>query len=87
MLTKEDKKEVLQVLKKEPGDTGSAVVQIALLTKRIDRLSDHFKGSPKDFVSKQGFLKLVGQRRRLLNYLKKNSRKDYQMITEKYKIK
>jgi small subunit ribosomal protein S15 len=77
----------MNTFRKSPNDTGSTAVQIALLTERINKLNDHFKECPKDFTSKQGFLKLIGQRRKLLNYIKKYSRKDYQMVIEKYKLK
>ena len=87
MLTKENRKEIMNTFKKNSNDTGSAAVQIALLTERINRLNDHFKKYPKDFISKHGFLKLIGQRRKLLNYLKRYSRTDYQMVVEKYKLK
>jgi small subunit ribosomal protein S15 len=87
MLTKENKKEIMNAIRKKTNDTGSTAVQIALLTERINKLSDHFKKYPKDFTSKQGFLKLIGQRRKLLNYLKKYNRADYQAAMEKYKFK
>jgi len=58
--------------KAQPGDTGSAQVQIALITERIKQLSGHMKGNKKDYASQLGLLKLVGQRRRLLAYLKKS---------------
>ncbi len=87
MLTKENRKEIMSTFKKSSNDTGSTAVQIALLTERINILSDHFKKYPKDFTSKQGFLKLIGQRRKLLNYLKGYSRTDYQKVVGKYKLK
>ena len=72
--------------KNSSGDTGSAAVQIGLLTEKIDRLSGHFKKFPKDFISKRGFLKMVGRRHRLLNYLKKNNGAKYKEVAGKYKI-
>ena len=73
VLTSNDKREIIDKFKVHEKDTGSSNVQIALLTKRINDLSNHFKVHPKDHHSRRGLLKLVGQRRRLLNYL---SRKD-----------
>lgn len=87
MLTKEKKKEIMSIFKKGPNNTGSTIVQIALLTERINKLSDHFKKYPKDFSSNRGFLKLIGQRRKFINYIKKRSPADYQVIVEKYKLK
>lgn len=61
-------------------DTGSSEVQVALLTQRINELNGHFKGHDKDYHSKRGLLKMVGQRRRLLNYLKDRDLKRYTQI-------
>ena len=83
MLTREKRKEIVSAFRKSSNDTGSTAVQIALLTERINKLNDHFKKYPKDFTSKRGFLKLIGHRRKLLNYLKRYSRTDYQAVTEK----
>lgn len=62
------------------GDTGSAAVQIALLTSRINYLTDHFKAHSKDFHSRRGLLKMVGKRRRLLEYLKRTDIERYRQI-------
>ncbi len=70
MISKEKKNEVLSVFKVHPADTGSVQVQTALLTTRIQELTDHLKKNKKDFSSRRGLLKMVGRRRRLLNYLK-----------------
>ena len=86
MLTKEKKKEIIETYRMSPTDTGSAALQIAILTKRIARLDEHFKISPKDCTSKRGFLKLVGQRRRLLNYLRENNNAEYQKVTKKLEL-
>ena len=67
----EQKKVVIDAHAKHEGDTGSPEVQVALLTARIEGLTGHFKVHKKDFHSRTGLLKLVGQRRKLLNYLKK----------------
>jgi small subunit ribosomal protein S15 len=68
-------------------DTGSAEVQIALLTGRINLLSDHFKSHKKDFHSRRGLLSLVGKRRRLLAYLKKKDNAKYQELLEKLNLR
>jgi small subunit ribosomal protein S15 len=65
---------------RQDGDTGSAPVQIALLTSRINYLTDHFKGHEKDFHGRRGLLKMVGKRRRLLEYLKRTDVERYRQI-------
>ncbi|MDI6813367.1 MAG: 30S ribosomal protein S15 [Desulfitobacteriaceae bacterium] len=70
MLTTEQKKEIMTKYQQHEGDTGSPEVQIALLTARISYLTEHFKSHKKDHHSRRGLLKMVGQRRALLNYLK-----------------
>lgn len=70
-LTKERKEEIVKKYARTEGDTGSCEVQIALLTESIKDLTEHFKEHPHDFHSKRGLLKQIGQRRSLLNYLKK----------------
>jgi len=82
-LTKEKKKEIIEQFKIHGEDTGSPEVQIALLTARIKELTDHLKRHPKDFHSRRGLFIMVGQRRRLLNYLKKYHLDRYYMILEK----
>ena len=79
-ITKEKKEELIGNYKKHEKDTGSPEVQIALLTERITNLTDHFKTHKKDHHSRRGLLKLVGQRRRLLNYLKKVDKARYQNV-------
>lgn len=71
------KQEVITKFQKHESDTGSPEVQVALLSERITYLTDHFKSHPKDHHSRRGLLKLVGQRRRLLNYLRKVDRERY----------
>lgn len=83
VLTPERKKEIIDDFKQHPSDTGSPEVQIALLSERISYLTDHFKVHKKDHHSRRGLLKLVGQRRRLLNYLKKNSIDRYNTVIER----
>ncbi len=77
VMTVEEKTKVIDEYKKHEGDTGSPEVQVALLTSRINYLTDHFKVHAKDFHSRTGLLKLVGQRRKLLNYLKKKDVQRY----------
>ena len=79
----EQKKSVINTHALHEGDTGSPEVQIALLTSRIDGLTGHFKTHKKDFHSRAGLLKLVGQRRKLLNYLKKTDIQRYRTLIEK----
>lgn len=70
VMTQEGKSQVIEEYRKHGSDTGSPEVQVALLTKRIEYLTEHFKVHPKDFHSRTGLLKLVGQRRKLLKYLR-----------------
>jgi small subunit ribosomal protein S15 len=81
------KKTIIETHKTHATDTGSPEVQIALLTNRINYLSEHFKKYPKDFASRAGFLKLIGQRRRLLEYLKKHSKEKYKELIEKLELR
>ena len=74
------KKNVIQKYATHDGDTGSPEVQIALLSERINYLTEHFKNHAKDHHSRRGLLKLVGQRRRLLDYLKKKSLDRYRNL-------
>ena len=87
VLTPEAKKEIVDQFKLHQNDTGSPEVQIALLSKRIIYLTDHFKVHKKDHHSRRGLLKLVGQRRRLLYYLKKTDVKRYQNIIKELGIR
>ncbi|MFW5497699.1 MULTISPECIES: 30S ribosomal protein S15 [unclassified Maridesulfovibrio] len=70
VMTAETKAKVIEEYQTKPGDTGSPEVQVALLTARIKYLTDHFKTHKKDFHSRTGLLKMVGQRRNILKYLK-----------------
>lgn len=70
VMTPDDKDKIIKEYAKHEGDTGSPEVQVALLTNRISYLTEHFKSHAKDFHSRTGLLKMVGQRRKLLNYLK-----------------
>jgi small subunit ribosomal protein S15 len=81
------KTQVIDSFKIHSQDTGSAQVQIALLTERINGLTDHFKSHKKDFHSRRGLLKLVGKRRRLLNYLKSKDVEKYQKVLDKLHLR
>ena len=81
-LTQERKKEIIGQHAAHEGDTGSSEVQIALLTERINTLTEHFKTHKKDFAGRRGLLKLVGQRRHLLNYVRKNDVERYRKIIQ-----
>ena len=83
VLTKERKSNLIEKHRPHTADTGSPEVQIALITERINYLSEHFKANAKDHNSRVGLLKLVGQRRRLLSYLKKVDVARYREIVEK----
>lgn len=87
VLTAENKKEIISKFKLHDNDTGSPEVQIALLSNRIKYLTDHFKVHKKDHHSRRGLLKLVGQRRRLLNYLKKIDVERYRIIIKELGIR
>ncbi len=82
-LTKDKKKKVISRFKVHEKDTGSSEVQIALLTERINSLSEHFKVYKKDHHSRRGLLMMVSQRRRLLDYLKKENAEKYRAVIEK----
>ncbi len=87
VLVTDKKKEIISSHKRHDSDTGSPEVQIALLTERIIYLTDHFKIHKKDHHSRRGLLKIVGQRRRLLDYLKKKDVERYRAIIEKLGIR
>jgi small subunit ribosomal protein S15 len=79
-LTKEDKLEIVHKHGRSDADTGSPEVQIALLTRRINELTEHLRTHAKDHYSRRGLLKLVGRRRRLLNYLMKHNLEGYRAL-------
>ncbi|MCQ2537125.1 MAG: 30S ribosomal protein S15 [Lachnospiraceae bacterium] len=83
MITKEKKAEIIAAYGRTANDTGSPEVQIALLTERINELTAHLKNNQKDFHSRRGLLKMVGQRRGLLEYLKKTDIEGYRALIEK----
>ncbi|MCM8761307.1 MAG: 30S ribosomal protein S15 [Candidatus Omnitrophica bacterium] len=86
-LVKEKKKEIIKSFKASEKDTGSPSVQIALLTERINSLSSHFKEHKRDHHSRQGLLRMVSIRRRLLEYLKKKDLKEYQGLLKKLDLR
>ena len=85
--TTEKKQAIITEYRQHEKDTGSPEVQVALLTSRINELTDHFKTHQKDHHSRRGLLKLVGQRRRLLDYLKKKSSERYRTTIERLGIR
>ncbi|MDD3087583.1 MAG: 30S ribosomal protein S15 [Candidatus Omnitrophica bacterium] len=87
VLVKEDKAKIIDNFKVHARDTGSAEVQIAILTERINLLGEHFKLHKKDFHSRRGLLTLVGTRRRLLNYLKSKDTKKYEEVLAKLHLR
>ena len=82
-MTKERKQEIIETHRRDEKDTGSPEVQIALLTERINELTEHLKENPNDNHSRRGLLKMVGKRRNLLNYLVKKDVQRYRDIVAK----
>lgn len=82
-ITAERKSALIKDNAQKKGDTGSPEVQVAILSERINNLTEHFKSHNKDHHSRQGLLKMVQQRRRLLDYLKKRDEKRYQALIDK----
>ncbi len=87
MLTKELKVEIVNKFGKNKSDTGSTEVQLALLTERINSLTDHLRSQPKDFSSRRGLLKLVGIRRNFMNYLKNRNSDSYVSVSKQLEIR
>ncbi|MDE5699971.1 MAG: 30S ribosomal protein S15 [Lachnospiraceae bacterium] len=87
MISKEKKQAIIAEYGRKPGDTGSPEVQIAILTARIQELTEHLKNNQKDHHSRRGLLKMVGQRRGLLDYLKENDIEGYRALIEKLGIR
>ncbi len=83
MISKEKKQDIIKNFGRTPEDTGSPEVQIALLTARITELTEHLKNNKKDHHSRRGLLKMVGQRRGLLEYLKKTNIDGYRGLIER----
>lgn len=86
-VTGNNNKDIVKEFRAHEKDTGSAAVQIALMTERINALTDHFKTHTRDHHSRQGLLKLVGKRRKLLNYLKVYDLEKYKEIISKLKLR
>ena len=81
-ITAERKKELIEQFATKPGDTGSPEVQVAILTERIKNLTDHLNQHKKDFHTRRGLITMVGQRRRLLDYLKRKEVSRYEIIVK-----
>ena len=86
-VTKDDKASIIAKHAKHDGDTGSPEVQIAILTARIETLTDHLKTHKKDHHSRRGLLKMVGQRRRLLNYLQARDLERYRALVKELELR
>lgn len=87
MLTTKEKDAIIKKFQTHKGDTGSPEVQIAILSREIEDLAEHLKQHKKDNHSRRGLLKMVGNRRRLLRYLKSEDEKRHEKIVEKLKLK
>jgi len=87
MLLKEEKQKIIKEYAVHENDTGSPEVQIAILTKRINQLTEHLKKNPKDNHSRRGLFMMVGKRRKFLNYLMKNDINRYREIIERLEIR
>lgn len=86
-MKRDQKKDVIKKFAVHPKDTGSPQVQIAILTNRINQLSEHLEKHAKDNHSRRGLLKMVGQRRKLLNYLRVHEMDEYKNLLEKLKLR
>ncbi len=86
-MTAERKQEIIQTYKRDEKDTGSPEVQVALLTERINELTEHLKVHKKDNHSRRGLLKMVGKRRNLLNYLSRKDEERYKALVEKLNLR
>ena len=87
LLTKEDKQAIIKKFGKSDNDSGTAEVQIAILTERINRLTSHFESHKKDHASRRGLMQLVGKRRRLLDYLAEKNIERYRTIIKELNIR
>jgi small subunit ribosomal protein S15 len=86
-LDKDTKTQLITEFSRHEGDTGSPEVQVAILTKRITQLTDHLRANTHDESSRRGLLKMVGQRRRLLAYIRRNDFQRYMALTERLNIR
>ena len=82
-----EKQKIIETNQVHSTDTGSAEVQIAMLSKRISKLSDHLQGNIHDFASRQGLLKMIGKRKRLLSYIKEKNVQNYQNLVKRIGIR
>jgi small subunit ribosomal protein S15 len=87
MITKEEKQDIIDRFGNGPDDTGTPEVQIAIFTKRIERLTEHLEEHPNDNSTRHGLLDLVGKRRRLLNYLEENEIERYRAIRDELELR
>ncbi|MES0491506.1 MAG: 30S ribosomal protein S15 [Leptospirales bacterium] len=87
MIDQDKKNTIVKEYQVHEKDTGSSKVQVAILTERINELTDHFKGHKKDHHSRRGLLKMVGKRRRHLDYIKERSFDEYQSLIQKLGIR
>ncbi|NLZ68033.1 MAG: 30S ribosomal protein S15 [Spirochaetales bacterium] len=87
MITNEQKVKIVTDFGGNAANTGDSKVQVALLTARINDLQGHFKANPKDHASRRGLLKMVGQRRRLLKYIKNNDINEYRTLIEQLNLR
>ncbi|AJC73591.1 30S ribosomal protein S15 [Pseudothermotoga hypogea DSM 11164 = NBRC 106472] len=86
-MDKEQKQQIIEQFRINEKDTGSVEVQIALLTARINHLTEHLKAHPKDFHSRRGLMKMVGRRRKMLRYLKRANPESYRNLIEKLNLR
>lgn len=86
-ITRDKKKKLMSKYGIHPKDTGSSKVQVAILTQRINDLSKHLEDHPKDNHSRDGLLKMVGQRRKHLNYMRLHSQEDYEQVLQELKLR
>ncbi|WP_038059820.1 30S ribosomal protein S15 [Pseudothermotoga hypogea] len=87
LVDKEQKQQIIEQFRINEKDTGSVEVQIALLTARINHLTEHLKAHPKDFHSRRGLMKMVGRRRKMLRYLKRANPESYRNLIEKLNLR
>jgi small subunit ribosomal protein S15 len=87
LVDKEQKQQIIEQFKISEKDTGSVEVQIALITARINHLTEHLKVHPKDFHSRRGLMKMVGRRRKMLRYLKRANPESYRNLIEKLNLR
>jgi small subunit ribosomal protein S15 len=87
VISKEQKEEIIKKFQRHEGDTGSPEVQVALLSARINNLTEHLKVFKSDYSSRRGLFKLVGERRRLLNYVKETDKARYQRILKEFGLR